>query len=289
MLDTVRPGIAPVDGLSQVAGATDTPLLDYTVSAILDKTVAAFGSREAVVFREQNIRWTWRQFAEEVDCLAAGLLALGMQKGERIGIWSPNRAEWLLTQFATARIGLILVNINPAYRLSELEYALNKVECKAIIAAESFKTSQYLQMLQTLAPELAHCAPGTLAAAKLPHLNIVIRMGEARTGGMFNFADVTALATPALIAQARAIGATLQAHEPINIQFTSGTTGQPKGATLTHHNIVNNAAAIAACMKFTERDKLAIPVPLYQLLWHGAGGAGLCFQRRLHGVSVRGL
>jgi fatty-acyl-CoA synthase len=263
MLDTVRPGIAPVNGLSQVAGATDTPLLDYTVSAFLDKTVAAFGSREAVVFREQNIRWTWQQFAEEVDRLAAGLLALGMQKGERIGIWSPNRAEWLLTQFATARIGLILVNINPAYRLSELDYALNKVECKAIIAAENFKTSQYLQMLQTLAPELANCGPGKLSAATLPHLKTVIRMGEAKTGGMFNFADVTALATPALIAQARSIGATLQAHEPINIQFTSGTTGQPKGATLTHHNIVNNAAAIAACMKFTERDKLAIPVPLY--------------------------
>ncbi|MGE8332180.1 MAG: AMP-binding protein, partial [Paraburkholderia nemoris] len=140
--------IEPKDGLSYVRGSTDIPLSEATVARFLRDTAASFPDRPAVVFREQGIRWTWKEFAEEVDILAAGLLTLGIAKGDRVGIWSPNRVEWLLTQFATARIGAVLVNINPAYRLAELEYALNKVGCKAIIAAERFKTSMYLEMLQ---------------------------------------------------------------------------------------------------------------------------------------------
>ena len=259
-----QPGIAPRDGLSYVRGDTREALSERTIPALLAETVARFGARPAVLFREQGIRWTWREFAAVVDELAAGLLALGLQRGDRVGIWSPNRAEWLVTQFATARIGLILVNINPAYRLSELEYALNVSGCRAIVAAERLKTSMYLQMLQTLAPELAHAEPGALHAAKLPALRWVIRLGEERTPGMLNYGDVLERGRAAVQRQQLdALTSQLGCHDPINIQFTSGTTGNPKGATLTHHNVVNNARFIAQCMRFTEADSLCIPVPLY--------------------------
>jgi fatty-acyl-CoA synthase len=255
---------APQGGLSQVFGGIDRPLDERTVSRLLDHTAARFGQRPAAVFREQHVRWTWHELQAEVDRLAAGLHSLGIGKGDRLGIWSPNRYEWLLAQFATARLGVILVNVNPAYRLAELEYALNKVECKALITAPSFKTSRYLEMLQTLAPELAGAKPGELGAAKLPHLRLVIRMGAEKTPGMLNFGDVLARGDEADAREAVAmIEDTLDCREPINIQFTSGTTGSPKGATLTHHNIVNNAGDIAQQMQLTERDSLCIPVPLY--------------------------
>ncbi|GGD86755.1 AMP-binding protein [Caballeronia grimmiae] len=256
--------IEPRDGLSYVRGATDIPLSDATVSRFLLDTVERFPDRPAVVFREQGIRWTWREFAHEVDVLASGLLALGLKAGDRVGIWSPNRVEWLLTQFATARMGAVLVNINPAYRLAELEYALNKVGCKAIVAAEQFKSSKYLEMLQTLAPELADAEPNALHAARLPELRAVIRMGAAVTPGMLNFEDVMAKGRAAVdTANLDALEAKLAPDDAINIQFTSGTTGNPKGATLTHRNIVNNARYIAMAMRLTEEDSLCIPVPLY--------------------------
>jgi len=256
--------IEPRGGISHVRGATDIPLTNATVSRFFLETVSRFPDRPAVVFREQNIRWTWREFANEVDVLASGLLALGIQAGDRVGIWSPNRAEWLLTQFATARMGAVLVNINPAYRLAELEYALNKVGCKAIIAAEQFKSSKYLEMLQALAPELADAALNALNAAKLPELRAVIRMGEGKTPGMLNFNDVMHTGrAQADAAKLDALEAQFGSDEAINIQFTSGTTGNPKGATLTHRNIVNNARYIAMAMRLTEQDSLCIPVPLY--------------------------
>jgi fatty-acyl-CoA synthase len=256
--------IEPRDGLSYVRGATDIPLSEATVSRFLLDTVAKFPDRPAVVFREQNVRWNWREFADQVDVLASGLLALGVEPGDRVGIWSPNRVEWLLTQFATARIGAVLVNINPAYRLAELEYALNKVGCKAVVAAEQFKTSKYLEMLQTLAPELDGAEPGALQAAKLPELRTVIRMGDGKTPGMLNFEGVMARGRETLdTARLVSIESKLDARDPINIQFTSGTTGNPKGATLTHHNVVNNSRYIAMAMRLTEQDSLCIPVPLY--------------------------
>jgi fatty-acyl-CoA synthase len=263
--------IAPRDGLSYVRGAADVPLSDATLGQFLLETAARFPNQAAVVFREQGIRWTWREFAHEVDVVASGLLALGIEKGDRVGIWSPNRAEWLLTQFATARIGALLVNINPAYQLAELEYALNKVGCKAIVAAERFKRSHYLQMLQTLAPELALTPPGQLKAARLPDLRLIVCMcegnGEGGDGvppGMLSFRDMVLQGREAFNpARLEVIAQTLHADEPINIQFTSGTTGHPKGATLTHRNVVNNARYIAQAMRLTEQDGLCIPVPLY--------------------------
>ncbi|MDF3072637.1 MAG: AMP-binding protein [Alphaproteobacteria bacterium] len=244
---------------AHVKGRTDFPLLELTVPVLLARTVARFGSRPALVVRQQKIRWSYAEFAQAVDKLACGLLALGLQKGDRIGIWSPNRFEWVVTQFATARIGLILVNINPAYRLAELEYALNKVGCQALIVAPAFKTSDYLGMLNTLAPELASAKPGNLKATKLPQLKIVIRLGEERTAGMLNYADVANAAADGAKLDAIA----LAADDAINIQFTSGTTGLPKGATLTHRNIVNNGWFVGEYMKFRETDILCIPVPLY--------------------------
>ncbi|EIN00180.1 AMP-binding domain protein [Paraburkholderia hospita] len=256
--------IEPKDGLSYVRGSTDVPLSESTVGQFLVDTARRFPERPAVVFREQEIRWSWQEFQQEVDILASGLLELGIQKGDRVGIWSPNRVEWLMTQFATARIGAVLVNINPAYRLAELEYALNKVGCKAIISAEKFKSSMYLQMLQELAPELASATPGDLRAARLPELRIVIRMCDTETPGMLTFSDVIERGRTAFDpARLDAIGAALDANDPINIQFTSGTTGNPKGATLTHRNVVNNARYIAMAMRLTEQDSLCIPVPLY--------------------------
>ncbi|CAN7355036.1 AMP-binding protein [Cupriavidus necator] len=257
------PTILPIGGLSHVRGDTTIPLSEQTVPELLAQAVARYPEREAVAFREQGVRWNWREFCDAVDALAAGLHTLGLERGDRVGIWSPNRVEWLVTQFATARLGLVLVNINPAYRLSELEYALNKVGVKAIVAAEAFKTSRYLEMLQVLAPELATCPPGELQAARLPALRCVIRMGDDHTPGMLRYADVIARGTGVARATLDAITAQLDRHDPINVQFTSGTTGAPKGATLTHRNIVNNARFIAMAMRFSEQDKLCIPVPFY--------------------------
>jgi fatty-acyl-CoA synthase len=235
----------PINGLSHVAGWTDIPLSDATIYGLLADTARCYPDRPAVVFREQGVRWTWREFLAEVDAFGAGLAGLGLVKGERVGIWSPNRVEWLVTQFATARQGLVLVNINPAYRLSELTYTLQVSGCRAIVSAERLKTSMYLEMLVKVRPEL-------------PALEFVIRMGDDRTAGMLNYADVLARGRDEPVPFADCV-----AHEAINIQFTSGTTGNPKGATLTHHNVVNNGRFIAMAMDFSEDDSLCIPVPLY--------------------------
>ena len=237
--------MAHTEAHSYVRGTADSSLSDLTIGALLAETAARFPDRLAVVFREQGVRWSWKEFAKEIEAFATGLQELGLRKGDRVGIWSPNRAEWLVTQFATARLGLVLVNINPAYRLAELEYALHVSGCRAVISAQEMKTSKYLEMLQTVRPQT-------------PGLEWIIRMGEGRTPDMVNYADVLAKGRGGSIREAP-----LDCHDPINIQFTSGTTGSPKGATLTHHNVVNNARFIAQAMNFSEVDRLCIPVPLY--------------------------
>lgn len=247
---------------SILRGPTDTPLIGATIPQLLRRAVEKFGAQDCMIFPHQNIRYSYSEFAAKVDALAAGFLALGLIPGDRVGIWSPNRIEWVLTQFATARIGLILVNINPAYRLSEVEYALNKVSCKALVLAKSFKSSMYLEMIQTLAPELGSCSAGSLDARNLPHLRNVIVMGSAEAG-TYAFDEISKLATPSHHARLPEIDATLAPNDPINIQFTSGTTGAPKGATLTHHNIVNNAGFTTDRIILGPQDRLCVPVPLY--------------------------
>ncbi|MBT3143829.1 AMP-binding protein [Phaeobacter gallaeciensis] len=254
--------LAPRDGKSYVQGPKHPELAYATIPQLLRDAVSRYGPRDALVF--PDMRLSYYDFDRAVDALASGFLALGLEKGDRLGIWSPNRLEWVLTQFATARIGVVLVNINPAYRLSELEYVLNKVGCKALVLARAFKSSEYLEMTRTLAPELATSERGRLHASKLPHLRHVIVMDESPDeAGIWSFEEVSSLGGPAQQLRLPEIDRTLQPDEAINIQFTSGTTGQPKGATLSHYNIVNNARFVTDRIKLTENDRLAIPVPLY--------------------------
>ena len=248
---------------SYVQGSTDVPLIEDTIGVTFDKAAAQWPDNEALVVRDQNVRWTYSQLHLYVDEFAAGLLALGLEPGDRIGIWSPNNAEWVVTQLASAKAGLILVNINPAYRLFELEYALNKVGCKALITATAFKSSDYVGMLRELAPELDNCSGRDLHAAKLPSLQTVICLCETTVPGMLRFQDVGAFADTSHQSRLAELSTKLRCTDPINIQFTSGTTGFPKGATLTHRNILNNGFFIGETMRLTSSDRLCIPVPLY--------------------------
>ncbi len=249
--------------LSHDMGRTDAPLIDQTIGAYFDAACARYAANEALVSRHQDDRLTYAELKRRVDALACSLMRLGLEKGDRIAIWSQNNVEWLLTQYATAKAGLVLVNINPAYRRSELEYAINKVGCRAIILSPAFKTSDYLEMIGDLAPELQSCAPGELVSERLRTLKWVIRLGKDATPGMMNFDDLLRTPTTSERDALATLGARLEADEAINIQFTSGTTGAPKGATLTHRNILNNGRFTGDTIKLTDKDRLCIPVPLY--------------------------
>lgn len=248
---------------SYVHGAHDVPLIGATIGRHLADVAARHADNEALVVPHQSIRWTYREFDERVTRVAANLLALGLRPGERIGIWSQNCAEWVLVQFATARAGLVLVNINPAYRRSELEYVLEKVQCSALILAPFFKSSDYLAMVRDVVPELSTARDGVVRSAKLPALRHVIRLGADSTPGMRNFDALLAAPVAAQLERLQALDEQLQFDDAVNIQFTSGTTGAPKGATLTHHNILNNGFFVGEAMRLTPRDRLCIPVPLY--------------------------
>ena len=247
--------------LSQFEGLPGAPLVEHTIGQALVNAAAQWGDRDALVSVHQKVRLTWAELLEQTNRLASNLIALGLQAGDRIGIWSPNCVEWVLTQCAAARAGLILVTINPAYRPREAEYTFNKVGVRALVAAERFKSSDYLAMVEELAPELRRSEPGRLKSAKLPTLEMAIKLGSAPRPGWINFDELAARPVASDELERRA--QTLSAFDAINIQFTSGTTGMPKGATLSHHNILNNGYFVGAAQDFTADDRLCIPVPLY--------------------------
>jgi fatty-acyl-CoA synthase len=249
--------------LSYVHGASEVPLKYETIGRALEDAVRRFGPREALIVSHQQVRWSYAELHGHVDRLAAGLLSLGLSPGDRIGIWAPNCAEWVVAQYACAKAGVILVNINPAYRLSELEFVLTAAGCRALIAAERLKSSDYLGMLRELMPEIDGCPPNELESARLPQLRLVIRLGARSTPGFLNFDEVMRLGTPAHHRRLADIGSHLQPDDAINIQFTSGTTGLPKGATLSHFNILNNGYFVGRGLRLTERDRICVPVPLY--------------------------
>jgi fatty-acyl-CoA synthase len=259
------------EALSQVRGVDAPPLLEHPIGKALELTAARWPDRDALIVRHQDIRWTYAELNRRADDFAAGLIALGLEYGDRVGIWAPNCAEWVLTQFATAKAGLVLVNVNPAYRLAELDYALNKVGCRALVSADRFKSSDYVAMIRELAPEIDSCEPGALSSARLPALKSVILTGEQRHAGFLPFDTVATLASSAVRAELAARGARVSANEAVNIQFTSGTTGSPKGATLSHRNILNNGYFIGEAIRLTPQDRMCIPVPLYHCFGMGMG------------------
>ncbi len=250
--------------LSYVHGTGTTPLLADTIGAALNTAAARWADRDALISCHQQLRYSYAQLRQEADRVARALMALGVQRGDRVGIWSPNRAEWMITQYAAAKAGAILVNINPAYRVRELEYALVQSGVSVLIASRGFRATDYVEMLLGLIPELGTTAPGRpLAAERTPALRQVVYLGtDARPGGLA-WSDLLALADTITIGELEAREAKLQFDEPINIQYTSGTTGSPKGATLSHHNILNNGYFVGAKLRYTDADRICLPVPFY--------------------------
>lgn len=259
---------------SYTRGRQDRPLLTQTIGQAFDATVARLHEQEALVARHQRLRYSWRQLAEQVESCARALMALGIETGDRVGIWSPNCAQWCILQVATAKLGAILVNVNPAYRVGELEYVLRQSGCSWLVCADAFKHSDYHAMIQALVPELATAAPGQVTSASLPALRGVISLANDPPVG---FLPWEALATWGASVSREACTArqsSLHFDQPVNIQYTSGTTGAPKGATLSHYNILNNGFMVGASLGLTERDRMVIPVPLYHCFGMVMGNLG---------------
>jgi len=259
---------------SYTSGIAEKPLLGMTIGDMLDRTAQQFPDNEALVCLHQDIRWTYKEFVEKVNEAARAFMAIGVKRGDRVGIWSPNRYEWTVTQFATAKVGAILVNINQAYGVHELNYAMNLAGISVLVTADSFKTSNYRQMIYDLAPELKRSAPGKLKADSVPDLRAVINVHPDKHDGMWTWQDFLGFAGDVSEADLAKRQDELQFDDPINIQFTSGTTGNPKGATLTHHNILNNGYFVGESQRLTENDRLVIPVPLYHCFGMVMGNLG---------------
>jgi len=259
---------------SYTSGTSESPLLGMTIGDMLDRTAEKYPDNEALVCLHQDIRWTYEEFVKKVNEAARAFMAIGVKRGDRVGIWSPNRYEWTVTQFATAKIGAILVNINPAYGLHELQYALNLAGITTLVTADSFKASNYREMIYELAPELKRSAPGKLKADHVPDLRAVINLHDDKHEGMWSWAEFLGFASDVTEENLSQRQGELQFDDAINIQFTSGTTGNPKGATLTHHNILNNGYFVGESQRLTENDRLVIPVPLYHCFGMVMGNLG---------------
>lgn len=260
---------------SYVSGTSDRPLIGMTIGDLFDQTVASFPNNDALISRHQNLRYTYKELQQEVNRCARGLLKMGVTKGERVGIWSPNNTQWCITQFATAKIGAILVNINPSYRTHELEYALKHSATNTLILEGEFKQSHYANIICELVPELKTSSPENLTSKKLPELKRVVCLDETlATQGMYSWSNLMAMHDQVSETELANLQKTLQFDEPINIQYTSGTTGAPKGATLSHHNILNNGYFVAEGMNLTDKDRVVIPVPLYHCFGMVMGNLG---------------
>ncbi|KAJ8345379.1 hypothetical protein SKAU_G00295720 [Synaphobranchus kaupii] len=276
------PGV-PELTTSYVHGTSSRSLMSQTVGQTLQNATERWPDREAVVFLQDGIRKTFAQFQQDVDQAAAGLLALGLKRGDRLGMWGPNIYEWILFQFATAKAGIILVSVNPAYQLQELKFTLSKVQCNAVVCPTQFKTQNYCDMLRQICPELETATPGGLRSARLPDLRMVI-VTDSRQPGMFHMDDVMQAADSQHRQELDILQKKLSFDDPINIQFTSGTTGAPKGATLSHHNIVNNSHFIGLRLGYHWRPQVraCLPVPLYHCFGSVGGGMNMA----QHGITL---
>ena len=248
---------------SYVCGASTSTLIGRCIGQVLDDTADHFPERDALVVKHENRRFTYRQLKTEIELAARGFLSLGVKKGDRIGIWSTNSSEWVITQFATAKIGVILVNINPLNRAFELKHALRQSECQTLLMIDGFRDANYVSILREICPEMGSSAPGSLQSENLPDLRTIVFVGETVTPEMFSWEDLLRRGQTTSIDELRQRESELEFDDPINIQYTSGTTGLPKGAMLSHHNIVNNAQFIAAALRLSPQDRLCIPVPFY--------------------------
>nr|XP_046271184.1 medium-chain acyl-CoA ligase ACSF2, mitochondrial-like [Scatophagus argus] len=268
---------------SYVHGTSSNSLLSLTVSQSLESTVQRWPNREAVIFLKEGIRKTFAEFQQDVDKVAAGLLALGLKQGDRLGVWGPNTYEWILFQFASAKAGIILVSLNPAYQVREVDFTLKKVQCNAVVCPTRFKTQNYCEMLREICPEIDTTPAGMIKSSRLPDLRMVI-VTDSRQLGMLHIDDVIQAGESRHHKELMDLQNKLSFDEPINIQFTSGTTGNPKGATLSHHNIVNNAyfAGLRMGYDWKPQVRICVSVPMYHCF--GSVLAGLSMA--VHGVTL---